>query len=149
MIAALEAAEFACIPQPLPDKMAAFGIAAAGWRHQAPVHDPPAAGRTHRRAQGGAATKFETHRRIALRRGRDTPIWAGSIRTCCSSACHAGGTHVAALTDGGQRQLAYEMAVCVCDADGRQTAPSSVSWRSESAAAARCADSGRLRGGSR
>lgn len=28
---------------------------------------------------------------------------------------------VAALTDPGQRQLAYEMAVCVCDADGRQT----------------------------
>lgn len=27
----------------------------------------------------------------------------------------------AALTDAGQRQLAYEMAVCVCDADGRQT----------------------------
>jgi uncharacterized protein (DUF697 family) len=27
----------------------------------------------------------------------------------------------AALIDGGQRQLAYEMAVCVCDADGRQT----------------------------
>ena len=27
----------------------------------------------------------------------------------------------AALTDGGQRQLAYEMAVCVCDADGRQS----------------------------
>ena len=26
-----------------------------------------------------------------------------------------------ALTDSGQRQLAYEMAVCVCDADGRQT----------------------------
>jgi uncharacterized protein (DUF697 family)/tellurite resistance protein len=28
---------------------------------------------------------------------------------------------VAALGDAGQRQLAYEMAVCVCDADGRQT----------------------------
>jgi uncharacterized protein (DUF697 family) len=27
----------------------------------------------------------------------------------------------AAITDTGQRQLAYEMAVCVCDADGRQT----------------------------
>lgn len=27
----------------------------------------------------------------------------------------------AALTDSGQRQLAYEMAVCVCDSDGRQT----------------------------
>lgn len=27
----------------------------------------------------------------------------------------------AALTDGGQRHLAYEMAVCVCDADGRQS----------------------------
>ena len=27
----------------------------------------------------------------------------------------------AALTDAGQRQLAYEMAVCVCDADGRQS----------------------------
>jgi uncharacterized protein (DUF697 family) len=26
-----------------------------------------------------------------------------------------------ALTDSGQRQLAYEMAVCVCDADGRQS----------------------------
>ena len=26
-----------------------------------------------------------------------------------------------ALTDAGQRQLAYEMAVCVCDADGRQS----------------------------
>ena len=26
-----------------------------------------------------------------------------------------------ALTDPGQRQLAYEMAVCVCDADGRQS----------------------------
>ena len=25
----------------------------------------------------------------------------------------------AALTDSGQRQLAYEMAVCVCEADGR------------------------------
>ena len=30
-------------------------------------------------------------------------------------------THVAALTDPGHRQLAYEMAVCVCDADGRQS----------------------------
>ena len=29
----------------------------------------------------------------------------------------------AALTDPGQRQLAYEMAVCVCDADGRQSEP--------------------------
>ncbi|MDP2093853.1 MAG: DUF533 domain-containing protein [Hydrogenophaga sp.] len=28
---------------------------------------------------------------------------------------------VAGLTDPGQRQLAYEMAVCVCDADGRQS----------------------------
>ncbi|MFH1814738.1 MAG: DUF533 domain-containing protein [Pseudomonadota bacterium] len=28
---------------------------------------------------------------------------------------------IAALTDVGQRQLAYEMAVCVCDADGRQS----------------------------
>jgi uncharacterized protein (DUF697 family)/tellurite resistance protein len=28
---------------------------------------------------------------------------------------------VAALADAGHRQLAYEMAVCVCDADGRQT----------------------------
>jgi uncharacterized protein (DUF697 family)/tellurite resistance protein len=28
----------------------------------------------------------------------------------------------AGLTDPGQRQLAYEMAVCVCDADGRQSA---------------------------
>jgi len=28
---------------------------------------------------------------------------------------------VAGLTDAGQRQLAYEMAVCVCDADGRQS----------------------------
>lgn len=28
---------------------------------------------------------------------------------------------VAVLGDAGQRQLAYEMAVCVCDADGRQT----------------------------
>jgi uncharacterized protein (DUF697 family) len=28
---------------------------------------------------------------------------------------------VARLQDAGQRQLAYEMAVCVCDADGRQT----------------------------
>ena len=28
---------------------------------------------------------------------------------------------VAGLTDSGQRQLAYEMAVCVCDADGRQS----------------------------
>ena len=27
----------------------------------------------------------------------------------------------AALTDAGARQLAYEMAVCVCDADGRQS----------------------------
>ena len=31
------------------------------------------------------------------------------------------GEAVAALTDAGERQLAYEMAVCVCDADGRQT----------------------------
>jgi uncharacterized protein (DUF697 family)/tellurite resistance protein len=30
-------------------------------------------------------------------------------------------THVVALTDPGHRQLAYEMAVCVCDADGRQS----------------------------
>ena len=30
-------------------------------------------------------------------------------------------TAVAALSDTGQRQLAYEMAVCVCDADGRQS----------------------------
>jgi len=29
---------------------------------------------------------------------------------------------VAVLADVGQRQLAYEMAVCICDADGRQTA---------------------------
>lgn len=29
----------------------------------------------------------------------------------------------AALTDSGHRQLAYEMAVCVCDADGRQSEP--------------------------
>ncbi len=29
---------------------------------------------------------------------------------------------VAGLKDAGQRQLAYEMAVCVCDADGRQSA---------------------------
>jgi len=29
---------------------------------------------------------------------------------------------VAVLADAGQRQLAYEMAVCICDADGRQTA---------------------------
>ena len=29
----------------------------------------------------------------------------------------------AALIDSGQRQLAYEMAVCVCDADGRQSEP--------------------------
>lgn len=29
----------------------------------------------------------------------------------------------AALTEPGQRQLAYEMAVCVCDADGRQSGP--------------------------
>jgi uncharacterized membrane protein YebE (DUF533 family) len=28
-------------------------------------------------------------------------------------------TATAALTDAGQRQLAYEMAVCVCEADGR------------------------------
>lgn len=32
-------------------------------------------------------------------------------------------TAAAALTDPGQRQLAYEMAVCVCDADGRQSEP--------------------------
>jgi uncharacterized protein (DUF697 family)/tellurite resistance protein len=30
-------------------------------------------------------------------------------------------TAVAGLSDTGQRQLAYEMAVCVCDADGRQS----------------------------
>lgn len=30
---------------------------------------------------------------------------------------------VAGLQDAGQRQLAYEMAVCVCDADGRQSDP--------------------------
>lgn len=30
---------------------------------------------------------------------------------------------VSGLQDAGQRQLAYEMAVCVCDADGRQSAP--------------------------
>lgn len=30
---------------------------------------------------------------------------------------------VAGLQDAGQRQLAYEMAVCVCDADGRQSEP--------------------------
>ncbi len=29
----------------------------------------------------------------------------------------------AALTDAGERQLAYEMAVCVCDADGRRNEP--------------------------
>lgn len=29
---------------------------------------------------------------------------------------------ISALTDGGQRHYAYEMAVCVCDADGRMTA---------------------------
>ena len=32
---------------------------------------------------------------------------------------------VAGLQDPGQRQLAYEMAVCVCDADGRQSPRSS------------------------
>lgn len=32
---------------------------------------------------------------------------------------------VAGLQDAGQRQLAYEMAVCVCDADGRQSAAES------------------------
>ena len=31
------------------------------------------------------------------------------------------GDAVAGLVDAGQRQLAYEMAVCVCDADGRQS----------------------------
>ena len=31
------------------------------------------------------------------------------------------GTAAAALQDPGERQLAYEMAVCVCDADGRQS----------------------------
>jgi hypothetical protein len=35
-------------------------------------------------------------------------------RVDLASAC-------AALSDTGERQLAYEMAVCVCDADGRQT----------------------------
>lgn len=30
---------------------------------------------------------------------------------------------VAGLSDAGHRQLAYEMAVCVCDADGRQSPP--------------------------
>jgi uncharacterized protein (DUF697 family)/tellurite resistance protein len=30
-------------------------------------------------------------------------------------------SRIAALTDAGQRQLVYEMAVCVCDADGRQS----------------------------
>ena len=30
---------------------------------------------------------------------------------------------VSGLQDAGQRQLAYEMAVCVCDADGRQSSP--------------------------
>jgi len=33
---------------------------------------------------------------------------------------------VNALGDGGQKQLAYEMAVCVCDADGRQSPAESV-----------------------
>ena len=33
---------------------------------------------------------------------------------------------VAGLQDAGQRQLAYEMAVCVCDADGRQSDPERV-----------------------
>jgi tellurite resistance protein len=32
------------------------------------------------------------------------------------------GAATAALQDPGERQLAYEMAVCVCDADGRQSA---------------------------
>jgi uncharacterized protein (DUF697 family)/tellurite resistance protein len=35
-----------------------------------------------------------------------------------------------ALTDAGQRQLAYEMAVCVCDADGRQS-PKEVAFLAE------------------
>jgi uncharacterized protein (DUF697 family)/tellurite resistance protein len=33
------------------------------------------------------------------------------------------GTAASNLQDAGQRQLAYEMAVCVCDADGRQSEP--------------------------
>ena len=33
------------------------------------------------------------------------------------------------LTDKGQRQLAYEIAVCVCDADGRQTDKERLFWR--------------------
>ena len=32
-------------------------------------------------------------------------------------------TAASSLQDAGQRQLAYEMAVCVCDADGRQSEP--------------------------
>ncbi len=62
-----------------------------------------------------------------------------SIRQLAESLGHEGGTGlarlyqdvllrrvsvadaVAGLADAGQRQLAYEMAVCVCDADGRQS----------------------------
>ena len=39
---------------------------------------------------------------------------------CCSSALPLEAA-AAALVEPGERQLAYEMAVCVCDADGRQS----------------------------
>ena len=62
MIAALE--RLASLhPQPLPDKMAAFGIAGGdARRHQAPVHDPPAARRAHR----GAARRRDLRAPVAV-----------------------------------------------------------------------------------
>ena len=45
----------------------------------------------------------------------------------------------ATLTDAGQRQLAYEMAVCVCDADGRQS-PKEVAFLAELKQLLRLAD---------
>jgi hypothetical protein len=69
-------------PQPLPDKMAAFGISGGrARRHQAPVHDPSAAGDPHRRPGGderGRARLSEafdgTHRP-----GHSPAFWAGFI----------------------------------------------------------------------
>ncbi len=56
MIAALERLN-SLHPAPLPEKMAAFGIAGGGAsRTEAPVHDAPAAGRAHRRIARSAVS---------------------------------------------------------------------------------------------
>jgi uncharacterized protein (DUF697 family)/tellurite resistance protein len=64
----------------------------------------------------------EQIRRLAESLGGETgaPDLAGLYQQVLLKRVHLADA-AAVLTDPGQRQLAYEMAVCVCDADGRQT----------------------------